>query len=437
MKLSAEDRAALIRELLTVVQPDSGLIPSLVHGSDDLHALELQRVFQQNWLYLAHESEVPNPGDFVTRQMGQQSVILARGKDGVLRTFLNVCPHRAMRLCSEDAGTRQVFRCPYHGFTFVNDGTLSGAPFRKDAYPGGLDAERLRLSEVRTESYAQLVFGTFQTDGPSLEDFLGPATWYLDLVVGRAEMEVVGGPQTFVVPTPWKVPAENFIADAYHTATAHSFLAKLKLTEGFDFGKDGFHVVPKDGHGLGIGLQEDGAWYPPEVADEVADRLDPDQRALMDRVKNLHGGIYPNLAFLIPNVLEVHGRRVTGTTLRVWQPHGPRHTRVCSWLLVEKNAADDWKQLVRRTHLVTFGASGMLEQDDTEIWSAVGASVAGLEAFEDPWYLDYTMGEDAPRVDDFAGPGEVFAGKFSEESARGFYRKWLSDIAGDEGANHE
>lgn len=429
-----DDDRSLVEELDRLVDPDGGLIPTLVHGSERIHQLELRRIFARNWLFVAHESELPEPGDFVTRQMGEQSVIVARGQDARIRTFLNVCPHRAMRLCSEDAGTRQVFRCPYHGFTFVNDGRLSGAPYRKDAYPKGVDSERLRLTEARTESYAGLVFANWDASAPSLEDHLGRARWYLDLVVGRAEMEVVGSPQQFVIPTPWKVPTENFLADAYHTATVHSFLAKLNLTEGFDFGRDGYHVVPEDGHGLGIGTQDDGPWYPDETRREVEARLSPEQHALLDRVKNLHGGIYPNLAFLIPNVLTVHGTRVTGATLRVWQPQGPRHTRVTSFLLVERNASEDWKELVTRTHLMTFGASGMLEQDDTEVWGAIGDSIEGLQATEEPWFLDYTMGDGAPPAKDFAGPGEVFEGKFSEASARGFYRRWLADLAREPGA---
>jgi phenylpropionate dioxygenase-like ring-hydroxylating dioxygenase large terminal subunit len=421
--------SAAVQRIAAAVRPDEGLIPMSVHADKALHEHELRTVFANSWIFVAHRSEIREPGDFVTREMGDRSVIVSHSQDGTIRTFLNVCPHRAMRLCGEDAGSAQVFRCPYHGFTFVNDGALSGVPFRKDAYPAGIDRERLRLTEARTETYQDLVFATWNHDGPSLDEFLGDARWYLDIVVGRAEMEVVGIPQKFIVPTAWKIAAENFIADAYHTATVHAFLAKLKLTESFDFGRDGFHVVPEDGHGLGIGIQADGPWYPEEIADEIRERLTPDQVGLLDQVKNFHGGIYPNLAFLIPNVIEVAGRRVTGTTIRVWQPVDEGHIRVYSWLLVERNAPEDWKALVRRTHVLTFGASGMLEQDDTEVWEAVTESARALAHGDEPHYLDYTMGIGAELVTDFPGPGRAYAGKFSEESARGFYRRWLEDVA--------
>jgi phenylpropionate dioxygenase-like ring-hydroxylating dioxygenase large terminal subunit len=420
-------------ERLQAVRPDEGLIPTLVHGDAAVHRLELERIFQRTWLFVAHESEIPAPGDFVTREMGEQSVIVSRGQDAAVRVFLNVCPHRAMRLCSEDAGHKQVFRCPYHGFTFVNDGRLSGVPYRKDAYPGGFDRQRLSLSQARVDSYQGLVFATFNPDPEPLADFLGNLRWYLDIVVGRAEMEVVGVPQRFIVPTGWKVATENFIADAYHTATVHAFLAKLDLTDGVDFGRDGYHVVPQDGHGLGIGVQDDGPWVPEEVQPEVEERLDPEQRKLLARVKNFHGNAYPNLAFLIPNVLEIAGRRVSATTLRQWQPLGPDRIRVYSWLLVEKHAAEAWKDLARKAHVMTFGASGMLEQDDTEIWEAVSANTKGLLVREEPWYLDYTMGMGADPIT-FPGPGTVYEGKFNEASARGFYRRWLTDMTGRAGA---
>lgn len=417
-----------VDRLLTHVRPDEGLIPTFVHADPDVHRLELERIFQRTWLFVAHESEIAAPGDFVTREMGEVPVIVVRGQDGQVRTFLNVCPHRAMRLCSEDAGTKQVFRCSYHGFTFANDGRLSGVPFRKDAYPTGFDRERLSLTTATVETYGGLVFATFAPDPEPLVDFLGPLAWYLDIVVGRAEMEVVGPPQRFVVPTAWKIASENFIADAYHTATVHAFLAKLELTEGFDFGRDGYHVVPGDGHGLGIGVQDDGPWYPPELREEVARHLSPAQHELLDKVKNFHGNAYPNFAFLLPNVLTIGGTRVTSTTIRLWQPFGPDQIRVYSWLLVERNAPQEWKDLARRAHILTFGASGMLEQDDTEIWEGVTESARALLAREEPWFLDYTMGMDASPLTDFPGPGTVYEGKFSEASARGFYRRWLADL---------
>jgi ferredoxin len=160
-----------------------------------------------------------------------------------------------MKLACEDFGEVGMWRCPYHGFTYASTGefmgTLIGAP-----YPEGLDRDALHLIEARVDSYQGLLFATWARDTPSLGDFLGDVRWYLDIFAGRAEMEVVGVPQKWVVPSAGKLPSEHFAADAYHTATAHSFLARLGMVKGVDFGRDGYHVDPGNGHGLGTGHEE-------------------------------------------------------------------------------------------------------------------------------------------------------------------------------------
>ena len=360
--------------------------------------------------------------------MGEIPVIVSRGKDSELRVFLNVCPHRAMRLCSEDAGNNSVFRCPYHGFTFVNDGRLSGAPFRKDAYPGGLDRERLHLTEARVARYRGLIFATWDENAPPLEDFLGNLRWYLDIMVGRAEMEVIGTPQRFVVPSAWKVAAENFVADAHHTATVHAFLAKLDLVDSFDFGKDGYHVVPAGrarardrdpGRGpLVSGRAARGDRAAPRT--RAGQAAGPGEELPRQRLSQLR----------LPDPQRHRDQRAAGDGNhdQAVAAAGADRIRLYSWLLVERNAPQWWKDLVRRAHIMTFGASGMLEQDDTEIWEAVTDSAKKLLVRDEPWFLDYTMGDGKEPLDDFPGPGTVYEGKFSEASARGFYRKWMQDL---------
>ena len=418
--------------LRTSVQPEQGKIPMFIYTDPDVYRLELERLFQHVWQFVAHESEVAEAGDFVVRAMGEQSVIVARGDDGVLRVFLNSCRHRGMKLACEDFGNATMWRCPYHGFTFANYGTFMGTPFERFAYPGGLDREELRLIEARVDSYQGLIFATWDDDGPSLGDYLGDVRWYLDLFAGRAEMEVVGPPQRWIIPCTWKLPAENFCSDAYHTATAHGFLAKLGLVSGSDFGRDGYHVNPGGGHGLGIGVHTDEeSWFPPDLRAEYRSRLAPEQAELLDRVKNLHGNVFPHMSFLIPNFIEVAGQRVTGMMLRVWQPMGPDKIQVWSWHLVEKHADKAWKDRARRMYTQTFGASGMFDQDDTENWELQTLNANSALARGDDPVLDYTMGLDQAPLEDFPGPGLVYGNKFSESAGRTFYRTWLDIVLGD------
>jgi phenylpropionate dioxygenase-like ring-hydroxylating dioxygenase large terminal subunit len=416
--------------LRDTVQPELGHIPMFIYSDPDVYRLELERVFGRAWLFVAHESELPAAGDFVVREMGEESVIVGRGDDETVRVFLNSCRHRGMRLACEDFGSVDMWRCPYHGFTYGSKGefigTFIGAPYERVAYPGGLDRDALHLIEARTGIYNGLIFATWDEDAESLDEYLGDVRWYLDLLFARAEMKVVGVPQKWVLPAGWKLPAENFCADAYHTATAHSFLAKLGMVDSVAFGRDGYHVDPGHGHGLGIGVHSDAeSYYPPELQDEYASRLTPEQLAMLARVKNLHGNVFPNMSFLQPNFIVVDGRRVSGIMLRVWQPAGPGRVQVYSWHLVEREGPDWWKRLGRRMYVQTFGTSGMFDQDDTENWEAQTRNATASLVRKQEVMLHYQMGIDSEPLPDFPGPGNVYDGKFSEAAGRTFYRTWL------------
>ena len=436
---SRKEREEILERLQRTVEPELGWIPMSVYADPAVYQLELERLFTKTWLFLAHESEIPNAGSFVVRDMGEQSVIVGRGDDGVTRVFLNTCRHRGMRLACEDFGEVESWRCQYHGFTYGSKGdfmgTLLGAPFERKAYPQGLDKKALSLIEARTETYQGLVYATWDTEGPSLTEFLGDAAWYLDLLFGRAEMEVVGVPQKWVVPSGWKLPSDNFTADAYHTATAHSFMARLNLTKGVDFGRDGYHVSPGNGHGLGIGTHfDEESYFPAELQEEYRSRLSEEQFALLGRIKNLHGNIFPHMSFLQPNFINVDGRMVSGMMLRVWQPIGPDRLQVWSWHLIEKNGPQWWKDAAKAAYVQTFGSSGMFDQDDTENWEMQTKNATAALASDQEIMLHYGMGLEAEPLTEFPGPGRVYDGKFSEAAGRLYWRTWL-DLISKSGAS--
>ena len=92
-----------------LVDPATGWVNRRVFVDADIHAMELERVFAQSWLFVGHESEVARPGDYVTRTMGDDPVILSHSSDGQLRVFLNACPHRGALVCRADAGNSPSF----------------------------------------------------------------------------------------------------------------------------------------------------------------------------------------------------------------------------------------------------------------------------------------------------------------------------------------
>jgi phenylpropionate dioxygenase-like ring-hydroxylating dioxygenase large terminal subunit len=421
--LTGED-IDLCERLRTTVRPEEGRIPTFIFSDAAVYRRELERIFQRSWLFVAHASEIPNSGDYVTRSMGEQSVIISRGEDDQVRVFLNYCRHRGMELCRADLGNTSHFRCSYHGFTYSSSGALTGVPFQREAYAEGLDRRQLSLVQAHTDSYKGMIFATWAADAPPLREYLGGMAWYLDLLVGRAEMEVVGPPQRWRVPCSWKLPAENFASDAYHTAHTHASIVKLDLITNTNFGQAGYHITAGNGHGLGLGTQDAPPPYPAELRAQYERHLQPEQLALVDQLKNLHGNVFPNLSVLIPTAIYLEGKQVWTTTLRVWQPRGPDCIEVVSWCLVEKDSPDWWKRLGRQSYIETFGSSGMFEQDDTENWESMTRNSRGILS-RGTTDLNYVMGLGRPPMTGFAGPGDVYQGKYNEANARAFYRRWL------------
>lgn len=158
-----------VRSLLRL---DEGLVHSDVYASPDVFELEMERIFHRGWVYVGHESEIPNRGDYVLRWIGRQSVILNRDDKGQIHLFMNRCRHRAATVCQNEQGNCFHFRCDYHGWTYRNDGSLIGVP-RPDAYGQSFRREDLPLASPQTEIYRGFVWGNLAPNGTSLDEHLG------------------------------------------------------------------------------------------------------------------------------------------------------------------------------------------------------------------------------------------------------------------------
>jgi len=427
MSIVAERRETVIERIRTQVLPEEGKIPFFIFSDPEVYELEQERIFSGCWLFVAHESEIPNPGDYVTRSMGRTKVIVVRGEDGRIRVFLNACRHRGMRLCRAELGNTSHFRCPYHGFTYKNTGELIGIPYQKQVYGERIDKSELSLIQARCESYRGLVFATWNKEAENLEEYLGDAKWYLDLVCARDEMEVVGHPQIWRVKTSWKIPSENFQSDAYHTLFSHASIAKVGLAPTMDFAYSGYQIDLGKGHGLGLGMPSDKPIFYESLFDEYAKHLNPEQVEVLRKMKNMHGTIFPNFSFLI-SAAFYKGRLLSHTTIRLWQPVAHDAIDVISFQLMEKHGSEEWKTLTHELYVLTFGPGGIFEQDDAENWTNIfeTAQTVGAQDFA----LNYTMAMGKKPVD-FVGPGKAYPGKYSEENARSFYRRWKELIVGE------
>ncbi len=129
-----------------------GLISRRIFVDEDIYRAELEKVFPRAWLFLGHESQVPNPGDYITTYMGQDPVLLWRDSRARVGAFLNSCRHRGVKLCRTDRGNANAVSCRYHGWTYNSQGDLTGVPFIREAYDGELEREKwgqLRRLPVR------------------------------------------------------------------------------------------------------------------------------------------------------------------------------------------------------------------------------------------------------------------------------------------------
>ena len=138
-----------------LVDMKSGHISRDIFVSDELYQQELERVFARTWLFVGHESQIPNPNDFFVSRMGEESVIMTRDRQGEVHVLLNTCRHRGMKVCRYDEGNTPVFSCPYHGWSYSTDGNLVsvpgeliGVPQFATAYHGELEKEEWGLISV-------------------------------------------------------------------------------------------------------------------------------------------------------------------------------------------------------------------------------------------------------------------------------------------------
>lgn len=212
-----------------MISPADLVTPTHVHRSvytdPAIFALEQERIFGRAWLYLAHDSELKAPGDYVVRHMGTQAVILTRTGDGEVAAIFNRCSHRGATLCAFDRGhAPHGHVCPYHGWRFAADGALKAVSHRVN-YDGVLALDDYAVDRVaRIAAYRGFIFGSLAADGPGLVDFLGHMTTTIDDLVDRSPSgEVECGPHVLrhYYRGNWKMTFEN-LNDTIHPGFAHA-----------------------------------------------------------------------------------------------------------------------------------------------------------------------------------------------------------------------
>jgi len=197
-----------------------------VYVDPDVYELEMDRIFGQSWIYVGHESQVPNQGDYFTTQVGRQPVVMTRHSDGQIHVLENRCPHKGTLVCPEQSGHAKRMVCMYHGWSFDTDGALASVPVRS-GYDGTAFDPNDRTNGMkrlpRVENYRGFVFASLAPDGPDLKTWAGEGMRGFDNVVDRApdgQIEVIGKCYRTVQNSNWKIFIDN-MSDGMHTSFVH------------------------------------------------------------------------------------------------------------------------------------------------------------------------------------------------------------------------
>jgi PAH dioxygenase large subunit len=395
-----------------------GLVSREIFVAEEVFRLELERIFARVWLFLAHDSELPNAGDFVTRTMADSPVIVIRGDDGSVKALLNTCRHRGSKVCRIDSGNAKRFACPYHGWTYDGDGRLLNTTFNQ-LFPEGTDFAAWGLIPVpRVETYKGLIFASWNPDVEPLTDYLGDYRWYLDIFFARTPggMEVLGPPQRFRVKANWKTAAINFGTDNQHPYTTH--IGPFTLQKGPVPRPDmvkaiqaSIQIATRNGHTVTIMSSDFHGPYTcflPEMVPLYKETLTPAQQSVASGAAITVGTVFPNLSFIERYVVSDEPRSGTTTMLRLWQPLGAGEMEIVSWCLAERETSVAFKERSLADAIRNFGISGIFEQEDVEIWSGIAASSAGSVARAYPFNFQTALPLLDRPLDNYPGPGDAY-----------------------------
>lgn len=356
--------------------------------NEELFELEMKYIFENNWVYLAHESQVPDNNDYYTSYIGRQPVILARNKEGDLHCMINSCSHRGAQLCRHKKGNKATYTCPFHGWTFNNSGKLLKVKDPRHAgYPECFNKEGSHdLKQVKMANYKGFIFASLNDDVQPIGDWLGGSTKILDMIVNQSPegLEVLRGTSTYTFDGNWKLQAENG-ADGYHVSAVHwnyaATTARRKETEAvkednikaMNAGKwgrqgGGFYSF-ENGHML-LWTQWENPQDRPNYAyrDEyVASYGEAMADWMIERSRNLC--LYPNVYIMDQ----------FGSQIRMLRPIAVDKTEVSIWCIAPKGESDEARARRIRQYEDFFNVTGMATPDDLEEFRSCQEGYNGIK----------------------------------------------------------
>jgi len=424
------------RDIRALVEPTR--VNRAVYVNPALFELEMERVYARAWVFVGHESQVPEPHDFVMASVGREPVLMTRDGEGKLHVVFNRCAHRGVEICSVKKGNAPLLRCPYHGWTYRSSGELAGMPQRK-SYPEDIDLKDpqwslRRVPEVST--YRGFVFARLVTGGPDLDTYLNGIRYSLDDLADRAPAGTVslrGGASRYTIRANWKTQVDNGV-DLHHASYTH---ASTLDEDGRQFSRHGGGPrllegkrKPIDWEPFGVVGFEFGHGYqgrPPvetlpsgPVYEDYVSRLEAQHgKERTQQILNydrFNSVVYPNLTF-----------QAFGQHIRVIRPVAVDRTEISIYPIWLDGAPDEMNRRAIRSIAATHSAASMIQTDDVEIFERIQR---GLSSPANEWvqFAGHMGAEEPWKEGGWRGPGT------SEFVSRLQYKSWLSYMC--EGNGH-
>ncbi len=425
------------REIGTLLRDDA--VHRDVYTDPEIFRLEMQTLWARTWIYVGHTSQIPNPGDYATCDIGAEPVLMIRQQDGSVRVLRNRCAHKGARVVSDKSGSAGRFlRCPYHNWSYRTDGSLAAIPLRQgyeEARLAGCEASR-GLRPVATEVHRGFVFARLADEGVGFQEYFGESLSSIGYMVERSpegEMEVSGGVLRYMHNCNWKMFVEN-LNDTMHPMAAHESSAGtakqiwagqpteaakpmaieqlVPFAEGYEFfDKMGVRVFA-NGHsysGVNFSIHSSYAAVPEYEAAMIA-------AYGADRARDILGTVRHNTVYY-PS-LTIKGAI---QAIRVVRPIAVDKTLIESWTFRLKGAPEVFlRRNVTYTRLINSPLS-VVGHDDLQCYRLIQE---GLAAGGNEWVSmlrDYDPEEHAAR--------DLTVNGTSEISVRNQFRAWATFMA--------
>ncbi len=401
-----------------------------IYVDPEIYKAEQEQIFARAWLFVGHESQIREPGDFILSRMGEESVIVVRGKDRKIRVLLNSCRHRGMKVCRYDEGNTNKFYCPYHAWTYDIHGALVNVQLYNELYQPPFDKAEWGLVPVaQIATVHGTIWATWDANAVPFDQYLGGARATLDAAFRPfdgsedGEIEMIGGIQKWVINSNWKVVIENAMGDSLHQPSHASVdiagIAPSKDGRGRkdDLGKFVLSANP-EGHAFIYNLwpmemERSDYQREPVVAEWFREKWRKRQENM-----GAAAGVWPRLGAIFPNTGFLSNQP---RTILMAHPAGPEKSELWRMYYVDRDAPAEVRAWLRRYYLSYSGPGGMTEQDDMENWQYATKSCSGAVSRRYPFHYKSGLGmEGASRE----VPGMYKEGRGSEQNARVLFSRW-------------